>query len=230
MATRGAWIARRSRAEEYEAANRIARVDAETFRAEFPVLERLAFLNAGTDGPVPRRGHDAAVRQLERELTDGRAGMPHFMRLFEFATKLRERLADALGCPPDDVALTRSTSDGVATVLSAFPLGPGDEVLTSDEEHPGVLAPLEGARRRRGFDVRVVPFAELANGVGGRTRLVACSHVSWVSGRVVDAAALAWRGPGGRHGPRVRFLRRLGPEVAMRPGRERQPLRAARAR
>jgi len=169
-------------------------VDAEAFRAESPVLERLAFLNAGTDGPVPRRGHDAAVRQLERELTDGRAGMPHFMRLFEFATKLRERLADALGCPPDDVALTRSTSDGVATVLSALPLGPGDEVLTSDEEHPGVLAPLEGARRRRGFDVRVVPFAELANGVGERTRLVACSHVSWVSGRVVDAAALARAG------------------------------------
>jgi L-cysteine/cystine lyase len=79
----------------------------------------------------------------------------------------------------------------VSTVMSALQLGPGDEVLTSDEEHPGLLAPLEAARRRRGFEVRFSPFAELGNAIGRRTRLVACSHVSWVGGRVVDAAALA---------------------------------------
>ncbi len=37
----------------------------------------------------------------------------------------------------------------------------------------------------------MVPFGEIANEVGPSTRLVACSHVSWVSGRVVDTAALA---------------------------------------
>jgi L-cysteine/cystine lyase len=103
---------------------------------------------------------------------------------------MRERLASALGCSPADVALTRSTTDGVSTVLSALPLGPGDEVLTSDVEHPGVLAPLEGARRRNGFDVRFVPFDELAGEVGPRTKLVACSHVCWADGRVVDVAGL----------------------------------------
>jgi L-cysteine/cystine lyase len=35
-----------------------------------------------------------------------------------------------------------------------------------------------------------VPFSDLASGLGPETRLVACSHVSWVSGRVVDAAAI----------------------------------------
>jgi L-cysteine/cystine lyase len=46
-------------------------------------------------------------------------------------------------------------------------------------------------RERLGVDVRVAPFAELAAAVGPRTRVVACSHVSWMTGAVVDAAALA---------------------------------------
>ena len=169
-------------------------MDASDFRAEFPVLERLAYLNSGTDGPVPRRGVEAAAAQMRRELEDGRANRAHFDRVIAGAAALRERLAAALGCNVADVALTGSTTDGVSTALSALPLGRGDEVLTSDVEHPGVLAPLEAARRRNGFDVRFVPFDELAGEVGARTKLVACSHVSWADGRVADVEAL--RGTG----------------------------------
>jgi L-cysteine/cystine lyase len=165
-------------------------VDARDFRAEFPVLDRVAYLNTGTDGPVPRRGYEAAAAQLGYELEQGRLGRPHFDRLIGTAGSLRSRLADALGCDPLEVGLTRSTTDGVATVMAALPLGRGDEVLTTDVEHPGLLAPLELARRRSGFDVRFVPFDELAGAVGARTKLVACSHVSWADGRVVDVAAL----------------------------------------
>jgi L-cysteine/cystine lyase len=42
--------------------------------------------------------------------------------------------------------------------------------------------------------VRVAPFAQIVEAVTDSTRLVACSHVSWVSGQVVDAAALAATG------------------------------------
>jgi L-cysteine/cystine lyase len=166
-------------------------MDADAFRAEFPVLERIAYLNAGTDGPVPRRGFDAAVARLREELEGGRSGAAYFERLLGLATQLRERLAGFMGCDPGELALTRSTTDGVSTVMAGIEdLGPGDEVLTSDEEHPGVLAPLERARRRLGFEVRQAPFAELAGAVGERTRLVATSHVSWVGGKVVDVAAI----------------------------------------
>jgi selenocysteine lyase/cysteine desulfurase len=166
-------------------------VDANDFRAEFPVLERVAYLNTGTDGPVPRRAYEAAEKQLRHELEQGRTGKPHFEALMAMAADMRERLGGALGCDPADVGLTRSTTDGVSTVLSAVRLGKGDEVLTSDVEHPGVLAPLESARRRNGFDIRFVPFEELANEVGPKTKLVACSHVSWIDGRVADVKALA---------------------------------------
>jgi selenocysteine lyase/cysteine desulfurase len=180
------------RALDDHAADHILRpVDPARLRSEFPVLDRVAYLNAGTDGPVPRRGHDAAAARLRLELEGGRSGASYFEALKGLATGLRERLAGFMGCTPDDLALTRSTTDGVSTALSAIrDIGPGDEVLTSDEEHPGLLAPLEVARRRLGFEVRIAPFAELANAIGPRTRLVACSHVSWVGGRVVDVAAL----------------------------------------
>ncbi|MGI8596236.1 MAG: aminotransferase class V-fold PLP-dependent enzyme [Thermoleophilaceae bacterium] len=167
---------------------------AEAFRAEFPVLRSVSYLNAGTDGPVPRRGAEAAGARLRAELEGGRGGVGHFEGLDALKASLRARLGPLLGCAPDEVALTRSTTDGVNTVVSGLDLGPDDEVLTSDEEHPGLLAPLAAARRRGGFELRAVPFAEIAAEVGARTALVACSHVSWVSGRMVDVPALAHTG------------------------------------
>jgi L-cysteine/cystine lyase len=166
-------------------------MNADSLRAEFPVLERIAYLNAGTDGPVPRRAAEAAEARIRQELEAGRSGKPHFEAIMQLLTAVREKVAVPFGCTPERVALTRSTTDGVNTVLAALDLGPGDEVLTSDEEHPGLLAPLAAGRARHGYDVRVVPFAEIAGEAGPRTKLIACSHVSWVNGQVADVAALA---------------------------------------
>jgi L-cysteine/cystine lyase len=112
----------------------------------------------------------------------------------ELAAQLRSGYARVLAADPDDVAITGSTTDGVNTVLAGLDLRQGDEIVTSDEEHPGLLAPLGRAQRLHGVRVKSVPFPEIAGAVSGSTRLVACSHVSWVSGRVVDHAALAATG------------------------------------
>jgi L-cysteine/cystine lyase len=70
----------------------------------------------------------------------------------------------------------------MAQVITGLPLEPGDELLTSDEEHPGLQGALAAARDVRGVSVREVPLARIAEAVGPRTRLVACSHVGWMSG------------------------------------------------
>jgi L-cysteine/cystine lyase len=154
-------------------------------RAQFPVLERVAYLNAGTDGPLPTAAIDAARAELEAELTDGRT-RPHFERRFELQAALRGGYAEVLGCAAEDVALTTSTSEGLGKVLAGLDLGPGDEIVSSDSEHPGMLGPLRAAREL-GVDVRLVPFASLAEAVRGTTTLVACSHVNWRTGERAPA-------------------------------------------
>jgi L-cysteine/cystine lyase len=168
--------------------------DATWFREQFPVFERLAFMNAGSEGPIPRRAAEAVQARLGEEMESGRGGRPYFMALIELASTLRARCAGLLGCDMDEVALTGSTTDGVNTVVSGLDLGPGDEIVTSDEEHPGLLAPLARAQRRHGVVIRAVPWDGLAAAAGPKTRLIACSHVSWLSGRVVDSPALVATG------------------------------------
>jgi L-cysteine/cystine lyase len=168
--------------------------DAAAFRAQFPVLERVAYLNAGTEGPLPQRAADAVRERIEAEVTQGRSGKAYIEGVRGLAGDLRDAYAHVLGADPDDVALTGSTTDGVNTVLAGLSLRPGDEIVTSDEEHPGLLAPLGRLKRQVGVTVRVAPFARLAEAVTPSTRLVATSHVSWVNGQVVDSAALAATG------------------------------------
>ncbi len=164
---------------------------AANFRAQFPVFERLSYLNAGTEGPVPARAVQAVRDRVDLEAAEGRGGRPYFEGLMGLRDRVREAYAGVLGARTTDVALTGSTTDGVNTVIGGLDLRAGDEVLTSDEEHPGLLAPLGRARRRHGISVRVVPFGEIASEVSPATKLIACSHVSWVSGRLVDTEALA---------------------------------------
>jgi L-cysteine/cystine lyase len=166
-------------------------VDAASLRAQFPVLDRVAYLNTGSVGPVPRAAAEAALGELRAGLERGRGSAQAFEHARELADRLRAGVAALMGTDPASVALTGSTTDGVNAVVAGLELGPGDEVLTTDEEHPGLLAPLAAGSARRGFSIRTVPFDELAGAVKPATRLAAASHVSWLNGKVVDADALA---------------------------------------
>jgi L-cysteine/cystine lyase len=161
-------------------------VSLSALRAEFPVLGRLAYLNAGTDGPLATRAAIAAEQELRRQLQQGRA-KPHFERRTELTDSLRATYARTLGCDPTDLALTTSTTEGMAQTIGGLQLAAGDEIVTSDEEHPGLLGALSAARELRGVEVREVPLREVAEAIGPRTRLVACSHVGWMSGRLAPA-------------------------------------------
>src|SRR5919201_3296742 len=165
------------------ATNSLRAMDAAALRAEFPVLVDRAYLNAGTCGPLPHAAVHATLEVLDQAGSEGRA-REYMETLLALRDRQRTAYAAALGAEPADVALTTCTSDGVVRVLAGLELGPGDEVLTAPDEHPGLLGPLASLRARRGVEVRAVAFADLADAVGPRTRLVACSHVSWVTGAV----------------------------------------------
>jgi len=168
----------------------------EEARAAFPVLERIAYLNAGTNGPLARATVEAMVAQELVDLAEGRAGAGYYTRSRELRERVREKMAALISVPAENLALTTSTTNGCNIVLSGLGLGPDDEVVTTDEEHFGLLGPLHTA----GVNVRVAatrglePAAALEgllDAVGPKTRLLALSHVSWVTGNVLPIAELA---------------------------------------
>lgn len=167
----------------------------EEVRAAFPVLERVAYLNAGTNGPLARATVEAMVAQELVDLAEGRAGADYYLRSREQRERLRGKLAALINVPPEKVALTTSTTNGCNIVLGGLRLGPGDEVVTTDEEHFGLLGPLHisGARIRvaatRGLAADEA-LGRLLDAVTAETKLLALSHVSWVTGNVLPLTEL----------------------------------------
>jgi L-cysteine/cystine lyase len=106
--------------------------------------------------------------------------------MFELRARARAGIARALAAPPEQVALTSSTSHGIGLVCAGLDWRQGDDVITTTEEHPGLLGPLDELSRRHGVVLRAVPAAEVTAAVGPRTRLVAVSHVLWTTGRRLD--------------------------------------------
>jgi L-cysteine/cystine lyase len=114
----------------------------------------------------------------------------HFLRRAELRERLRSGFARIIGSTEADLSLTTSTRDGLARIIDGLRLRRGSEVVTSDQEHPALRAPLLRASAR-GARIRVVPLREVAEAVKGTTTLVACSHVSWSSGEIAPAELAA---------------------------------------
>jgi L-cysteine/cystine lyase len=157
-------------------------------RELFPVLERVAYLNAGTFGPLARPTAEAMEAQLAADVERGRVGKDYVERLLALRDEARGALAALVQVEPTQVALTSSTTDGCNIVLSGLDLGPDDEVVTTDEEHFGLLGPLHTSGAR--IVVAAADPEAILGAVTPRTRLLALSEVLWASGRLLPVHEL----------------------------------------
>lgn len=162
----------------------------EEARAQFPVFERFAYLNAGSFGPLATSVADAIAAEQRRALAEGRANPELFDQFLELRAEVRDGFAAVLRVEVEQVALTSSTTDACNVVLNGLGLQEGDEVVTTDVEHFGLIGPLAVSEATvRVARVRDRPAAEALDAileeVTPRTRLVALSHVNWVNGHVL---------------------------------------------
>lgn len=157
-------------------------------RSQFPVLQRIAYLNAGTFGPLAKATIDAMRARLRADLRSGRHGTAYWEALDQLRTEARSSLAGLLQTDPALVALTSSTSDGCKIVAAGLGLTPDDEIVTTDSEHFGLLGPLFAT----GATVRVAEAnAEaIVGAVTPRTKLVAVSHILWTTGEALPLQRL----------------------------------------
>jgi L-cysteine/cystine lyase len=161
-------------------------------RRQFPVLDRFAYLNAGTNGPLARATTEAIVEEAERDLREGRSGLPYIERLLALRGELRQEFAAVLGVDAANIALVESTTRGCATVLAGLGLTVEDEVVTTDQEHFGLTGPLFATGAR----VVLCDADEdaMLAAITPRTKLIATSHVLWTTGRRLDIQRLRREG------------------------------------
>jgi L-cysteine/cystine lyase len=163
----------------------------EEARAQFPVLERVAYLQAGSCGPLARATSEAMQAELDRDVREGRSGGAYIEHVLALRDGLRQSLAELVSVEPERVALTSSTTDGCNLVLEGLALGPDDEVVTTTDEHFGLLGPLHASTAR----VVVVPpeVDAVVAAVTPRTRLLALSQVLWTTGQALPVDELRTR-------------------------------------
>jgi L-cysteine/cystine lyase len=167
-------------------------------RHELPVTETAAYLNAGTFGPLPRTTYAAIADELGSELWRGRIGSSSFARFGAHMDAARAAFAEVLSSEPERIALTHSTTGAVNLALGALAWNEGDEIVTTDGEHPGLDEPLDELARRHGVLVQRAPVlgasdpaAPIEALIGARTRLVAVSHILWGTSQILPLARLS---------------------------------------
>lgn len=168
-------------------------------REALPATAASIYLNTGTAGPLPIPSAQAMQEFEELGLRLGRADPAAWPEVLERMAEARATLAVPLGARTDEIALTHSATDGLNQAVMAIDWRAGDEIITTDQEHPGLLAPLLASGERFGLRLRVVKAGghprqvldAVAGAIGPRTRLIALSHVLWTTGALLPIRELA---------------------------------------
>jgi cysteine desulfurase / selenocysteine lyase len=171
-----------------------ARIEALVDKADFLTLPEVAHLCAGGETPI-LRSHGEAVARFFDLKSRGMAGREQ--GVMGLLATCRQRAGNLLGVPADDIAFLSSASEGINQLASWLDWQPGDNVVVEDIEFPSGIYPWVRLRER-GVEVRVVrqsgdtPTLErIAASMDDRTRILATSQVSYLTGRRYDLADLA---------------------------------------
>lgn len=179
-------------------------------RADFPILSRqvngkpLVYLDNGASAQKPRQVIEAITRAYEDEYANVHRGL-HFLSNLatENYERVRATIARFLNAPrEEEVIFTSGGTEGINLVSygwAAPRLQPGDEIVLSVLEHHANIVPWHFLRERQGVVLKWVepeadgslPPAKVLEAVGPRTRLIAVTHMSNVTGTIVDVGAIA---------------------------------------
>jgi cysteine desulfurase/selenocysteine lyase len=165
------------------------------WRKEWFEFEDVTYLDAATQGPLPRVALPAAAQALEWKK------FPHTIpesAYFDLPNRIRASAAKLIGGNAEEIAITTGTSSGLAAVAAGLEWKPGDEVLIARGEFPAHFAtwlPMQAAGKLKVIVVeprgRFVTADDFLAHIGPRTRLVSTSLVRFDDGARLDAAQVA---------------------------------------
>lgn len=166
-------------------------------RGEFMIGPGLAFMNNGTLGPTPKPVFYSLVDAYRTLAADPSEGAKFSAR----ADEIREKAAAFVGADPDEIALSRNTTEGMSFVANGLDLKAGDEVLLTFHEHPGGLQPWKIKAKRAGVVLKELPFpipltsaADVLNAfndaITPRTKVISISHATYPTGTFMPVKEL----------------------------------------
>jgi selenocysteine lyase/cysteine desulfurase len=165
-------------------------------REQFPLEEGLTYLNAANICPASR----LVLDRYQRFLLDFHSN-PSFQNREKYKPayeQLRGKLASMLAATPDEIAITRNTSEGSAMVVKGIDLKRGDEIVITDHNHPSNNDAWKMRARREGLEIKSVPVTVPARSrqdliaafdkvITPRTKVVAFTHVTSTTGILYPA-------------------------------------------
>jgi len=171
-------------------------------RQQFLIPQDEVYLNNGTVGscpaPVLRAIFDAYSMTEKMDQQD-----PEDYPIWGYGpwNEFRDPLADFVGCKRDELALLRNATEANSYMANGIDLKGGDEVLMTDQEHPGGEQPWQLRAKRYGIIVTKVKLpkpvkdaAEVLNlfndAITPRTRVMFFSHITTATGVVLPAKEL----------------------------------------
>lgn len=179
-------------------------------RADFPILSRevngkpLVYLDNGASAQKPRQVIDAVTRAYEAEYSNVHRGLHYLSNLAtDNYEQVRGTIARFLNAPKEEeVIFASGATEGINLVSYAWAaprFQPGDEIVLSVMEHHANIVPWHFLRERQGVALKWVepepdgslPPSKVLEAVGPRTRLIAVTHMSNVTGTIVDVGAIA---------------------------------------
>lgn len=166
-------------------------------RSQFNILDGMTFMNNGTEGPVPRCVTEANEKFF-REIAENPSN--NYRR--DEVDVVRGIVAKFVNADPGEIALTRSTTEGMNLFTHGLDWKAGDEVVYCDHEHGGGIGPITTLARRVGikpvvFNIpsppssveQIVGLYEKA--ITPRTKMIMVSHMTYVTGLVTPVKELA---------------------------------------
>ncbi len=168
-------------------------------RSEFTLDEKIIVMNAANLCPATRNVNEVLFKYT-RDL-DANPSAQNRAKFNTGREDTRKKIASFLNVTPEEIVITRNTSEGNNFISSGIELKAGDEVVIFDENHPTNNDSWKEKAKRFGFTVKPVSIPTppespqaivkaMTDAMTSRTKVLSFTHVTSTFGTVFPAKEL----------------------------------------
>lgn len=167
-------------------------------QSAFTLDRTLTNLNNGNSCPTPRVVHEALKRYLD---FSNQLPVHYRAQLQRNIETVRRGLAEEFGCDPEELAITRNSSEALQIAQNGLDLQAGDEVITTEQDYGRMLTTWDQRVRREGITLTRLPFpvptteddlySRFEQAITPRTKVLHFCHITNLTGQLFPVQRLS---------------------------------------